>query len=75
MLSTPLQVGSQIRCPHCRRWHAIVQRHTEGTEYTQRMLYWECRGSCTTQGRLAHQVDMRRASHTHPLAKLRDQRL
>jgi len=29
---------------HCRRWHPVTLRHTEGTEYTRRMLYWECRG-------------------------------
>ena len=38
-----LQIGSQIRCPHCRQWHPVITGHTEGTEYTVRMLYFVCR--------------------------------
>ena len=39
-----LQIGSLVLCPHCRKWHPVVKGHTEGTEYTQRMLYFACRG-------------------------------
>jgi hypothetical protein len=44
MNEPPLRVGDLVRCPHCRRWHPAVQGHTEGTDYTQRMLYVECKG-------------------------------
>jgi hypothetical protein len=39
-----LHVGDLVRCPHCRRWHPAIRWHTEGTPYTQRMLYIECKG-------------------------------
>ena len=39
-----LQPGSQIHCPHCRRWHDVIAVHTIGTDYTIKMRYWECRG-------------------------------
>jgi hypothetical protein len=39
-----LHPGSRIRCPHCRQWHAILLGHTEGTDYTLAMLYFECGG-------------------------------
>jgi hypothetical protein len=42
-MDIPLQRGHELRCPHCGRWHRVIVRHTEGTDYTQRMLYWECR--------------------------------
>src|SRR5687767_10164584 len=45
MESSPrLQAGSEVRCPHCRRWHLVVRVHREGTE-TLRMMYVECRGA------------------------------
>jgi hypothetical protein len=25
-----------------RRWHPVTMWHTEGTPYTQQMLYWKC---------------------------------
>jgi hypothetical protein len=52
MQPTRLQPGSRIRCPHCHRWHAVVQRHTEGTKFTRQMLYWECRGQYYYAGQL-----------------------
>jgi DNA-directed RNA polymerase subunit RPC12/RpoP len=36
-----LQAGDELRCPHCRRWHRLIQKHSA----TVRMLYFECRGS------------------------------
>ena len=39
-----LQPGSQVRCPHCRRWHPAIKPYTEGTDYTRLMLFVECRG-------------------------------
>jgi hypothetical protein len=39
-----LQPGSQIRCPHCRRWHDVIAIQTEGTDFTVKMRYFECRG-------------------------------
>lgn len=39
-----LQPGTQILCPLCRKWHAVTSIHTEGTDYTVRMLYFVCRG-------------------------------
>jgi len=44
MHSRALQPGDELRCPHCRRWHSLIQKHTEGTDATIRMLYFECRG-------------------------------
>jgi hypothetical protein len=45
-MDTPpcLTPGSQLRCPHCRRWHDVIAIHTTGTDYTIKMRYWECRG-------------------------------
>jgi len=40
----PLEIGDLLRCPHCRRWHPVMKWHSEGTAYTLRMLYFECRG-------------------------------
>jgi hypothetical protein len=42
--SAPLQLGDELRCPHCRAWHPVVRKHEEGTDYTRAMLYWQCRG-------------------------------
>ena len=39
-----LQSGDELRCPHCRKWHPLIQKHREGTEATVRMLYFVCRG-------------------------------
>ena len=38
-----MQLGSQIRCPHCRRWHDVIAVHPTGTDYTIKMRYFECR--------------------------------
>ena len=43
-MQRPLKVRDLLRCPHCRRWHPVVKWHVEGTAYTLRMLYFECRG-------------------------------
>ena len=34
-----IQPGDELQCPHCRRWHPVMARHTEGTEYTRPMFY------------------------------------
>lgn len=39
-----LDVDAKVRCPHCHRWHPVIAGHTEGTDYTVRMRYFECRG-------------------------------
>ena len=39
-----LKVGDLLWRPHCRRWHPVVRWHSEGTAYTLRMLYFDCRG-------------------------------
>lgn len=39
-----LEPGDEISCPQCGRWHGIAHWHTVGTDYTVRMLYFECRG-------------------------------
>ena len=38
----PLEEGDELLCPHCRRWHPVTAQHTEGTNYTQAILYWRC---------------------------------
>jgi hypothetical protein len=38
----PLEEGDELQCPHCKRWHPVTACHTEGTDYTVRMLYWRC---------------------------------
>lgn len=39
-----LQPGDELRCPHCRKWHPLIQTSTEGTEAAIRMLFFECEG-------------------------------
>jgi len=39
-----LKVGDEVRCPHCRKWHPVVKWHASGTDYTLRMLFFECGG-------------------------------
>jgi hypothetical protein len=39
-----LNAGDELRCPHCRRWHPLIQKHTSGTDTGAAMLYFECRG-------------------------------
>ena len=39
-----LAAGDELRCPRCRQWHPLIQKHSDGTEATVRMLYFECRG-------------------------------
>ena len=48
----PIQPGDEIYCPHCRRWHPLIQRHTTGTAYTIAMLYFECRRGLFYAGQL-----------------------
>lgn len=43
MNSPRLQAADELLCPHCRRWHPVVQKYPEGTPYTTQMLMWECR--------------------------------
>jgi hypothetical protein len=47
-----LQLDSQIRCPHCHRWHQVAAKHAEGTEYTRAMMYWDCRGDSYYAGQI-----------------------
>jgi len=28
----------RFKCPHCRKWHPLIQKHTTGTDATIRML-------------------------------------
>ena len=49
-----LQPGVDIRCPHCRDWHAVEPRHESGTAYTTAMLYFSCRGSTYYAGQRGH---------------------
>jgi hypothetical protein len=53
-MDTPLAPGHEVRCPHCGRWHPIVAKHATGTDYTVRMLYWECRGGYYYAGQIGH---------------------
>ena len=39
-----LRAGDEVRCPRCRRWHPVEKLHTSGTDYTLKMLYFECGG-------------------------------
>ena len=43
-MDRPLEPGDELHCLHCRRWHPVFAPHTEGTDATLKMLYWECRG-------------------------------
>jgi hypothetical protein len=47
-----LQTDSLVMCPHCRRWHPVILGHTEGTPYTQAILYFLCRGGRYYAGQL-----------------------
>ena len=44
MNARTLRATDELRCPHCRGWHPLIPKHTEGTDATVRMLYFECRG-------------------------------
>jgi hypothetical protein len=39
-MQRPLKIGDLLHCPHRRRWHPAVKWHTEGTDYTLRMLFF-----------------------------------
>jgi hypothetical protein len=39
-----IQAGDQLRCPHCRKWHALIEQPTAGTSTGRDMLFFECRG-------------------------------
>jgi len=43
-MTSPLEPGHELHCPHCRRWHPVYKPHTEGTEATVTMAYFDCRG-------------------------------
>ena len=47
-----LEIGSLLLCPHCRRWHPVVAKHAEGTEYTIRMVHWDCRDASFYAGQI-----------------------
>lgn len=44
MRENALTPGDELRCSQCQGWHPVAHVHTEGTEYTRQMLYFECRG-------------------------------
>ena len=48
-----LEPGHEVHCPHCRRWHAVVAMHREGTDYTKQMLFFACRGQQYYAGQIA----------------------
>lgn len=45
MNSRHIQSGDELRCPHCRKWHPLIQRRATGTHVTVRMLYFVCEES------------------------------
>jgi hypothetical protein len=51
-MSIPLESGDELLCPYCRRWHPVIKKYTEGTDYTLQMLMWECRGGSYYAGRI-----------------------
>ena len=57
-MQQPLKIGDVLNCPHCRRWHPVVKRHTEGTDYTLRMLYFDCRRKQFYAGQQDHRRDV-----------------
>lgn len=40
-MEKPLEPGDELHCPHCRRWHTVISRHSDG--YTKQMMYFTCR--------------------------------
>ena len=52
METTLLMPGDELQCPHCRSWNQVVQKYSEGTDYTQQMLMWECRGGIYYAGQV-----------------------
>ena len=50
MNDPPLHFGDMVKCPHCRRWHPAVKWHTEGTDYTLNMLYFDWQGAAVLRG-------------------------
>ena len=47
-----VDLGYELRCPHCRRWHPVVKKYENGTDYTTQMLMWECRGGFYYAGQI-----------------------
>jgi hypothetical protein len=44
-MDLPLQLGHELRCPHCRRWHLVIIGSVGNTTTSaDQMLYWQCRG-------------------------------
>ncbi len=66
-MAEPLSADDELHCPHCRAWHPVIQRHAQGTEYTRRMLYWQCRGRDFYAGQvgLSSRHETRRAQPAH----------
>ncbi len=64
-MTVPLQSADELRCPHCRRWHPVTLRHTDGTDYTRAMLYWTCRGRSYYAGQLGT-VSRHQTRHAAP---------
>lgn len=38
-----LSPGSEILCPHCKKWHPVFQTNSTGTSYTVEMLFFTCK--------------------------------
>ena len=51
-----LHPGDQLHCPHCRHWHPVAAMHSEGTEYTRLMLFWQCGGGQYYAGQIGTQI-------------------
>jgi hypothetical protein len=51
-MAAGLAPGNERHCPHCRRWHPVMAKHAEGTEYTLRMLYRDCRRASYYAGQI-----------------------
>jgi hypothetical protein len=66
-----LQPGDEMRCPHCRRWHPLIQKHTEGTDTAVDMLFFECAGLSYFGGFInrgsRHEIRKRRESRRQRL--------
>ena len=37
-----LQLGDELHCPDCGRWHPVFAPYADGTPYVQSMLSWLC---------------------------------
>lgn len=47
-----LQLGDEVECPRCHRWHAVEQPNAAETTAAQHFLYVRCRGALYFVGQL-----------------------